>query len=108
MKDRLDHVMWNKLFKLSIQSGKSLQGQLRGQLVCAILDGHVPFGHHDSLITRLSQSYRQRWQIMGDALKQYLPETSRMPAFGGTSVWIEGPSSLDCSELYGAALEKVS
>ena len=32
---------------------------------------------------------------MGQALAQYLPESARMPAFGGTSYWVKGPDSLD-------------
>lgn len=65
----------------------------------------LSLGHHDSLITRLSNSYRRRWQVMGEALGRYLPETYRMPAFGGTSVWVKGPDGLDANRLYQRALE---
>ena len=66
----------------------------------------LSLGHHDSLINRLNQSYRRRWQVMGEALRQHLPETHQMPAFGGTSVWIKGASDLDANALYQQALKK--
>ena len=56
-------------------------------------------GHHDSLIHRLSQTYQNRWKIMGDALNKYLPESSRIPSFGGTSYWVEGHPDLDTRKL---------
>lgn len=65
----------------------------------------LSMGHHDSLIHRLSQTYQQRWQVMGDALNQYLPESTRIPSFGGTSYWVEGPRKLDARELKKRARE---
>jgi GntR family transcriptional regulator/MocR family aminotransferase len=59
----------------------------------------LSMGHHDSLIHRLSETYKNRWQVMGDALNQHLPESSRIPSFGGTSYWVEGPAGLDTREL---------
>ena len=32
---------------------------------------------------------------MGEALAHHLPESARMPAFGGTSYWVRGPAGLD-------------
>jgi len=65
----------------------------------------LSMGHHDSLIHRLSQTYQQRWQIMGDALNKHLPESSRIPSFGGTSYWVQGPAQLDARELKKRARE---
>lgn len=65
----------------------------------------LSMGHHDSLIHRLSQTYQQRWQIMGDALNRHLPESSRIPSFGGTSYWVQGPEQLDSRELQKRARE---
>jgi GntR family transcriptional regulator/MocR family aminotransferase len=65
----------------------------------------LSMGHHDSLIHRLSQTYQQRWQIMGDALNRHLPESSRIPSFGGTSYWVQGPEQLDTRELQKRARE---
>ena len=65
----------------------------------------LSMGHHDSLIHHLSQTYQQRWQIMGDALNRYLPESSRIPSFGGTSYWVRGPGQLDTRKLQKRARE---
>jgi len=59
----------------------------------------LSMGHHDSLIHRLSQTYENRWQVMGKALHRHLPESSRIPSFGGTSYWVEGPARLDTRKL---------
>ncbi len=66
----------------------------------------LSMGHHDSLIHRLSKTYQQRWQVMGDALNQYLPESTRIPSFGGTSYWVETPSQLDTRKLKRLAREQ--
>jgi GntR family transcriptional regulator/MocR family aminotransferase len=65
----------------------------------------LSMGHHDSLIHRLSETYRERWQIMGDALNKYLPESTRKPSFGGTSYWVEVPVQVDTRELKKRAHE---
>lgn len=62
-------------------------------------------GHHDSLVRRLSHAYKDRCQTMGDALARYLPDSARMPTFGGTSYWVKGPSSLDADALQQEALQ---
>jgi GntR family transcriptional regulator/MocR family aminotransferase len=59
----------------------------------------LSMGHHDSLIHRLSQTYQERWKVMGDALNRHLPESSRIPSFGGTSYWVKGPEKLDTRDL---------
>ena len=66
----------------------------------------LSMGHHDSLIHRLSQTYQQRWQVMGKALNRHLPESSRIPSFGGTSYWVEGPRKLDTRKLKERAREQ--
>jgi GntR family transcriptional regulator/MocR family aminotransferase len=66
----------------------------------------LSMGHHDSLIHRLSQTYKERWQVMGQALNRYLPESSRIPSFGGTSYWVEGPPRLDTRQLKERAREQ--
>ena len=43
---------------------------------------------------------------MGQALARYLPESVRMPAFGGTSCWVKGPESLDARVLVARAAEQ--
>lgn len=60
-------------------------------------------GHHDSLIRRLSQAFRERWQVLGEALQRHLPGTTDMPSFGGTSYWVNGPANLNVADLYAQA-----
>ncbi|MDX1431562.1 MAG: PLP-dependent aminotransferase family protein [Gammaproteobacteria bacterium] len=59
----------------------------------------LQLGHHDSLVRRLSHAYKERWQVLGQALARHLPESSRMPTFGGTSYWVAGPPGLDARVL---------
>jgi GntR family transcriptional regulator/MocR family aminotransferase len=66
----------------------------------------LSLGHHDSLVRRLGHAYKERWQVMGQALARYLPESTRMPAFGGTSCWVKGPEGLDARMLAVRAAEQ--
>lgn len=61
-------------------------------------------GHHDALVNRLHRAYRARWETMGEALARYLPDSSRVPTFGGTSYWVKGPDRLDAAALAVDAL----
>ncbi len=63
-------------------------------------------GHHDSLVRRLSHAYRDRWQVLGNALARYLPDSARVPSFGGTSYWVEGASALDARALAERARQR--
>lgn len=65
----------------------------------------LSMGHHDSLIHRLSETYQDRWQVMGEALNRYLPDSSRIPSFGGTSYWVKGNHRLDTRVLKEQARE---
>jgi GntR family transcriptional regulator/MocR family aminotransferase len=56
-------------------------------------------GHYDSLMSRLNHTYRDRWRVMGECLSRYLPESARIPTFGGTSYWVCGPEGLDATAL---------
>ncbi|MDA7947484.1 MAG: PLP-dependent aminotransferase family protein [Hyphomicrobiaceae bacterium] len=64
----------------------------------------LALGYHDALIKRLERAYRLRWEAMCDALEAYLPESGRMPTFGGTSFWVSGPKGLDSDVLARKAL----
>jgi GntR family transcriptional regulator/MocR family aminotransferase len=66
----------------------------------------LSLGHHDTLIRRLHKAYRNRWEIMGAALEAHFPSSSRIPSFGGTSYWVEGPAKLDSEVLAKAAATK--
>ena len=60
-------------------------------------------GHHDTLIHKQNQIYKDRWQIIGDALAKYMPDSHQPPTFGGTAFWVEGPAELDSIELQKTA-----
>ena len=62
-------------------------------------------GHHDSLIRRLNHAFEPRWRTLGEALQRYLPESTRMPSFGGTSYWVQGPAGLDSRRLQREAAQ---
>jgi GntR family transcriptional regulator / MocR family aminotransferase len=66
----------------------------------------LSLGHHDTLIRRLHKAYRTRWEVLGKALADHLPQSSRNPSFGGTSYWVKGPAKLDSDRLFQAALNK--
>ena len=63
-------------------------------------------GHHDSLIRRLNHAFEPRWRVLGEALRHYLPESARIPSFGGTSYWVQGPNDLDCRRLQREAAQQ--
>jgi len=65
----------------------------------------LALGHHDALISRLNRAYKERWQIMREALDRHLPQSSRMPVFGGTCYWVKGPPELDATALSLSARE---
>jgi GntR family transcriptional regulator / MocR family aminotransferase len=63
----------------------------------------LSLGHHDTLIRRLHRAYRLRWEIMGAALNAHMPQSARIPTFGGTSFWVEGPKAIDSEVLAKSA-----
>ena len=60
-------------------------------------------GHHDALTRRLVAAYKRRCEAMTEALDKYLPSSSEMPVFGGSSFWVRGHDGLDARELQGRA-----
>ena len=66
----------------------------------------LSLGHHDTLIRRLHKAYRSRWEVMGKALNDHLPNASRSPSFGGTAYWVNGPARMDSEVLAAAAIQK--
>src|SRR3546814_16657762 len=59
---------------------------------------------YDALVHRLQGDFRPRWEAMGAGLKRHLPQFRPRPSCGGTSVWLEGPKSLDTDILAREAL----
>lgn len=62
--------------------------------------GHfLALGHHDAAVMRLSQAYKQRWELMNQALGQHMSLSSLAPAFGGSSYWVKLPGHIKAMEL---------
>ncbi|MEM9573876.1 MAG: PLP-dependent aminotransferase family protein, partial [Pseudomonadota bacterium] len=55
----------------------------------------LSLGGHDALINRLHRTYLKRWEVLSMALSDHFPGWSSVPAFGGTSFWVEGPQGFD-------------
>jgi GntR family transcriptional regulator/MocR family aminotransferase len=61
-------------------------------------------GHYDALLHRLHRVFHERWQALGAALAQHLPEVEPVRSSGGTSYWVRGPERLDAGALARTAL----
>jgi GntR family transcriptional regulator / MocR family aminotransferase len=59
----------------------------------------LAFGHHDTLLRKLGRVYKERAQVLSDALATHLPELRASKVTGGASCWVEGPSWLDATRL---------
>jgi len=60
-------------------------------------------GHHDAFIRKLNVTYRERRQVLLQALARWLPDCSVSLAIGGSGAWVQGPAGLDASALAQAA-----
>jgi GntR family transcriptional regulator/MocR family aminotransferase len=63
----------------------------------------IELGHYDSHVARLSRAYKERWEIMAQAVDDWFPYSRRRRSFGGTSFWITGPEWLDADRLAESA-----
>lgn len=66
------------------------------QRTCAYF---LALGHYDSLLNRLSQSYRRRRQTMAEAIAAHGLTVAGRAAFGGSSFWMAAPEGMDCDRL---------
>jgi GntR family transcriptional regulator / MocR family aminotransferase len=56
-------------------------------------------GHHDTLVRKLTRVYQERIEILGAALRHYLPDwTFELPP-GGSAIWVRGPKGLNMDAL---------
>jgi GntR family transcriptional regulator/MocR family aminotransferase len=63
-------------------------------------------GHHDALLRRLCNIYRERLAAAVTAMVRHLPEFSVNLTAGGTALWISAPEHLDMGPVEKAALAK--
>tara|TARA_R110001583_G_scaffold84108_1_gene221516 strand:- start:1611 stop:2252 length:642 start_codon:yes stop_codon:yes gene_type:complete len=63
-------------------------------------------GYHDALIMTIMRAYEERWQAMGAALSEYMPESFVKPGFGGSCYWVKGPDGLDARLLRKEAADR--
>ena len=55
----------------------------------------LSLGHYDALIPKLVRTYRERAQILCNALARYLPEAQFTPPRGGSALWVQAPEGTD-------------
>ncbi len=63
-------------------------------------------GHHDALLRRLCNVYRERLAAAVTALVKHMPEFSVNLTAGGTALWIRGPKQIDMGAVGAAALKR--
>lgn len=64
----------------------------------------ISLGHYEAVARRVSETFRQRWLELRDALNHYLPTSIvSTPARGGTAYWVRGAEGLDVTALAEAA-----
>jgi GntR family transcriptional regulator/MocR family aminotransferase len=56
-------------------------------------------GHHDAFIRKLNVTYRERRQVLLQALARWLPDCVVSLAIGGSGAWVQGPPGLDAAAL---------
>ncbi|MGI9355274.1 MAG: PLP-dependent aminotransferase family protein, partial [Rhizobiaceae bacterium] len=49
----------------------------------------LSLGFYDVFVRRLHRTYRERWTVMGDALKEHFPDAKVTRGLGGSSYWID-------------------
>ncbi|MGH6933627.1 MAG: PLP-dependent aminotransferase family protein [Dongiaceae bacterium] len=63
-------------------------------------------GHHDALLRRLCNVYRERLAAAVTALVKHLPEFTVNLTAGGTALWIRGPKQLDMNIVEREVLKR--
>lgn len=63
----------------------------------------LSLGHHDALLRRLSDSIREKREMLREALSRRLPDFDIGKPQAGTSIWVRGPRGFDADALVAAA-----
>lgn len=56
-------------------------------------------GNYTALLMRMRKVYKERWELMNQAISRHLPTCTATPTTGGSSIWVSGPPTLDAREL---------
>jgi len=59
----------------------------------------IAHGFHEAFMRRLNAAYRERAQVLQEALNKHLPQAKFRPAQGGSALWVELPKGLDTQHL---------
>ncbi len=59
----------------------------------------LSLGHYDALVRRMAKAYHQRRQTLDASLKEAEIKIAGQGAYGGSSVWVEAPDSIDANQL---------
>ena len=54
----------------------------------------ISLGYHELWLHRLKKIYQNRWFMIKSALREYLPDFTITPSFGGTSFWVKIPDNV--------------
>ena len=56
-------------------------------------------GNYTALVTRMRKVYKERWELINQAISTHLETCTATPTTGGSSIWITGPPHLDARDL---------
>lgn len=59
----------------------------------------IAHGHQEAFVRRLNSAYRERAQVLRDALARYAPSIIPLSAQGGSALWAIAPPEVDTREL---------
>lgn len=65
----------------------------------------ISLGHYHALLRRQTRVYEQRAKILQNSVRKFLPMFNGHELIGGSSWWLQGPDSLDTSDLAQKALK---
>ena len=64
----------------------------------------IAHGFHEVFVRRLNTAYRERANVMQQALRSFLPQAQFRQAQGGSALWVELPAGVDTQQLAAKAL----